>query len=65
MIGGAEFPGVGQEDGDDFAGLESGGDQSAGEGFDGLAIFGIGEAATAGSVDDRGLLRNCGGRTRE
>ena len=53
----AELPGVRQEDGDDFAGLEAGGNQPVGDGFDGVSIFGIGQAAAAGSVDQRRLRR--------
>ena len=56
MVGGGEFPGVREEDGDDFAGFESGGDQAAGEAFDGFAIFGIGEAAVDGRVEQGGFV---------
>ena len=55
MVGGAEFPGVTEKDGDDFSGLEAGGDKAAGQGFDGLSVFGIGDAAVGGSIDDGGL----------
>ena len=53
----AEFPGVRKEDGGDFAGLEAGGNQAAGEGLDGVSVFGVGQAAAAGGVDQRGLRR--------
>ena len=52
----AEFPGVGEEDGHHFAGLEAGGDQAAGDGLDGLSVFGVGDAAAGGSIDQGGLL---------
>jgi hypothetical protein len=55
--GDAEFPGIGEKDGDDFARLHACRDQSASEGFDGVSVFGVGEASVAGSVDERDLIR--------
>jgi len=51
MVGDRELPGVREKDRDDFAGLESGGDESAGKGFDVFAVFGVGKAAVAGRVN--------------
>jgi hypothetical protein len=58
MVGSAELPGVGEKDGDDFAGFEADGDESAGQRFNHLAVFSVGEATIAGSVDDGGLTGN-------
>ncbi len=55
VIGNGEFPGVREEDGNDFSGSESGGDEATGEGFDEAAIFGEREAAIGGSVNQRCL----------
>ena len=55
MIGDGEFPGVREEDRNDFSGRESGGDQAAGKGFDEAAIFGESETAIAGSINQRCL----------
>jgi hypothetical protein len=55
VIGDGEFPGVGEEDRNDFSGSESGGDQAAGKGFDEAAIFGESETAIAGGVNQRCL----------
>ena len=55
VIGDGEFPGVREEDGNDFSGSESGGDEATGEGFDEAAIFGEREAAIGGSVNQRCL----------
>ncbi len=55
MISDGEFPGVGEEDRNDFSGSESGGDEAAGKGFDEAAIFGESDAAIAGSVNQRCL----------
>ena len=55
VIGDRELPGVGEEDGDHFAGSESSGDEAAGEALDQTAVFGEGEAAVAGGVDQRQL----------
>jgi hypothetical protein len=55
VIGDGEFPGVGEEDRNDFSGTESGGDEAMGEGFDKAAIFGESETAIAGSVNQRCL----------
>ena len=38
-------------------GLTPCGDQAAGQALDGLSIFGVGQAASAGSVHQRGLRR--------
>ena len=58
VVGDGEFPGIREKDGDDFSGFESGGDESAGEGFDEFSVFGIGEATVAGGIDERGLVGN-------
>ena len=55
MIGDGEFPGVREEDRNDFAGSESSGDEAAGEGFDEAAIFGESETPIGGSVNQRCL----------
>ena len=55
VIGDGELPGVGKEDSNDFSRGESGGDKATGEGFDKAAIFGEGETAIAGSVNQRCL----------
>ena len=55
VIGDGELPGVGEEDGDDFAGVEAGGDEAVGQRLDELSIFCIGEAAAAGSIDKGGF----------
>ena len=53
MIGDRELPGVGEEDGDYFARLEAGGDKTARQRFDQSGVFGVGEAASAGGIDER------------
>src|ERR1700758_4995761 len=57
MIGGAEFPGVGKEDGDDLARFDASRDEAVCEAFDCISVFGVAEAAFARSVDDGGLFR--------
>src|ERR1700680_217449 len=57
VIGSAEFPGVWQEDGDNLPRAQSSGDQAASERFDCISVFGIGEAASAGGIDEGDLLR--------
>ena len=56
VIGDGEFPGVGEEDSNDFSGIESGGDEAAGKGFDKAAIFGESKTAIAGSINQRCLV---------
>jgi hypothetical protein len=46
MVGDAKFPGVGEEETNDFSGSESGGDEAAGEGLDEVAIFGESETTS-------------------
>ena len=55
VIGDSEFPGVWEEDRNDFSGSESGGDETTGKGFDEAAIFGESETAVAGSINQRCL----------
>ena len=55
VIGDGEFPGIGEEDANDFARDESKGDQAASHGFDEGTVFGKGETAIAGGVEKRGL----------
>src|SRR5712691_11027618 len=57
VIGGTELPAVGQEDGDSFAGLHFGGDESARQLFEDIAVFGVGDAAIAGGIEERGFFR--------
>ena len=56
VVGGAEFPAITEKDGNDIAWLESGGDESTGQGFDGFAVFGVGDAAVAGGVNNGSLV---------
>ena len=55
VVGDGELPGIGEENRDDFARLESGAYKSAGQGFDQLAVLGVGEAAVARRIDERGF----------
>ena len=57
VVSSGEFPGIWEEDGDDFTGFEAGGDQAAGKGFDGLPVFRIGEATIDGGVEQRRFIR--------
>jgi hypothetical protein len=50
-----ELPRVGEKDGDDFSGLETGGDETMGKGFDEGCIFAIGDTAVRGGVDEGSL----------
>ncbi len=55
MVGGAEFPGVGEKDGDDFSEADAGSDQAAGDALDDLSVFGVSQTATAGGIHQCGF----------
>src|SRR5579871_6353767 len=57
MIGDAEFPRVGQKDGDDVSGLNAGGDQTLCGALDQFTILTVGEAAAARGIDYGSLSR--------
>src|SRR5579863_5864929 len=52
VVGSTEFPGILQEDGNDLAGLEAGSYESAGQTFYNFAVFGVGDSAVVGRIDD-------------
>ena len=56
MKGGAEFPGVAQEDGDDVSRLDARGNQSAPQIFDSFSILRKAEPSAAGVINDSSLL---------
>jgi len=58
VIGDRELPGVGEKDRDDFAGLEPRGDESASEGLNVVAVFGVRETAVAGRVNESSFAGN-------
>src|SRR5215469_8000967 len=55
VVGDAEFPGIGRVNGDDFARLQAGGDESASGGRYQLSVVGVGDAAIGRRVHDGGL----------
>jgi hypothetical protein len=57
VVRGAELPTVPEENGDHFAGLDAIRQQAAGHGLYDVSIFGVRQAASAGSVNQSGLLR--------
>ena len=65
VVGGGEFPGVGQEDGDDFCRLEASADEAVGEPLDDLSVFSVREAAIDRSVKQRQLLREFSTRVED
>src|SRR5882672_11865873 len=56
MIGYGKFPGIRQTNRNDFSRAQTRCDQAARQPLDGFAVFGIGEAAAGGGVDQGGLI---------
>ncbi len=56
MIGYGKFPGIRQTNRNDFSRAQTRCDQAARQPLYGFAVFGIGEAAARGGVDQGGLI---------
>ena len=57
VVCGTELPAVRKVDGDQLSRPDATGDQAAGPGLDCFSIFGVGQAASTGTVHQRRLLR--------